>query len=176
MRSMCAPTSMHNTAGQCVSMPVCVRPGHVGKHMPTYFHTLICRFNARVHVAILQSPDAQHVCTNPYVQHYRPVCAHAIMHASTMRGNMGTYITITYPYRILSHPSQSLIHSIALTITYGDHTHGGHLQSYSQRIATYATTFRLTSRKCGASRELGTHFFSCLGALHHHHRSHPHIN
>ena len=62
---------------------------------------------------------------------------------------------ITYPYWILSHPSQSLIHSIVLTITYGDHTHGGHPQSYLQRIATYATTFRLTFRKCGASRELG---------------------
>src|SRR6266702_127168 len=52
MHTMYAPTSMHNTAGQCVPMPLCVCPGRVGKHMPTYFHTLICGFDARVHVAI----------------------------------------------------------------------------------------------------------------------------
>src|SRR6266702_3655097 len=49
--NMCASASMHNTAGQCMPMPLCVCPGCVGKHMPAYIHTHIHKFDARVHVA-----------------------------------------------------------------------------------------------------------------------------
>src|SRR6266702_4507446 len=93
MHTMCAPTSVRNTAGYCVPMSVCVRLGRVGKHRPTYVHTLICRFDARVHVASLQAPDAHHVCTNICAQHCRPVCAHASMRASRTRGKAQAHLS-----------------------------------------------------------------------------------
>src|SRR6266702_96756 len=92
MHTMYAPTSMHNTIGKCVPMPLCMHTGRVGKHMPTYFHTLICRFDARMHVAILSALDAQHVCTNLYAQHCRQVCAHASVRASRTRGKAHAHL------------------------------------------------------------------------------------
>src|SRR6266702_1504915 len=92
MHTMYAPTSMHNTAGKCVPMPLCVRPGRVGKHMPTYFHTLICGFDARVHISIPHTLGEQHVCTTLYAQDCRQVCAHAIVRASRTRGKAHAHL------------------------------------------------------------------------------------
>src|SRR6266702_3317564 len=74
---MCASASMHNTAGQCVPMPLCVRPGRVGKHMPAYIHTHIYKCDPHVHVANLQAPDAQrlmHTCVHNSVHNTAGQC------------------------------------------------------------------------------------------------------
>src|SRR6266702_4034958 len=92
MHTMYAPTSMHNTAGQCVPMTLCVHPGRMGKLMPNYVQTHICSFAAPVNVAILEAPDAHHVCTNLYAQHCRPVCAHDIVRASRTRGKAHVHL------------------------------------------------------------------------------------